>query len=73
MSLLSRCRAALSDVTSVTEKKATLDEVNAALKDGIGEPWWVILLKVLAYAIGLLLAGVGTTSACTMLATSLPL
>lgn len=73
MSLLSRCRAALSDVTSVTEKKATLDEVNAALKDGIGEPWWVILLKVLAYAIGLLLAGVGTTTACTMLATSLPL
>ena len=73
MSLLSRCRAALSDVTSVTEKKATLDEVNAALKDGIGEPWWVILLKVLAYAIGLLLAGVGTTTACTMLATTLPL
>ena len=73
MSLLSRCRAALSDVTSVTEKKATLEEVNAALKDGIGEPWWVILLKVLAYAIGLLLAGVGTTTACTMLATSLPL
>lgn len=73
MSLLSRCRAALSDVTSVTEKKATLDEVNAALKDGIGEPWWVILLKVLAYAIGLLLAGVGTTTACTILATSLPL
>lgn len=73
MSLLSRCRAALTDMTSVSEKKATLDEVNAALKNGIGEPWWVIVLKVLAYAIGLLLAGVGTTTACTMLATSLML
>lgn len=25
-------------------------------------PWWVTLLKVVAYAIGLVLAGVGTTS-----------
>lgn len=60
-------------MTSVTEKKATLDEVNAALQDGIGEPWWVIVLKVLAYAIGLLLAGVGTTTACTMLIGALAL
>lgn len=73
MSLLGRCRAALTDMTSVTEKKATLEEVNNVLKNGIGEPWWVIVLKVLAYAIGLLLAGVGTTTACTMLASSLML
>jgi len=26
------------------------------------DPWWVIILKVLAYLIGLLLAGVATTS-----------
>lgn len=26
------------------------------------DPWWVIVLKVLAYLIGLLLAGVATTS-----------
>ena len=26
------------------------------------DPWWVIALKVLAYAIGLILAGAATTS-----------
>lgn len=31
------------------------------------EKWWVIALKVLAYLIGLLLAGVGTAEAATML------
>lgn len=29
--------------------------------------WWVIVLKVLAYLIGLLLAGVGTANAATLL------
>lgn len=30
-------------------------------------PWWIVVLKVLAYAIGLLLAGYGTASAaCVM-------
>ena len=28
------------------------------------DPWWVIVLKIVAYAIGLILAGVATTS-CT--------
>lgn len=28
-----------------------------------GSPWWVIALKTLAYLIGLLLAGYGTTAA----------
>lgn len=31
------------------------------------DKWWVILLKVLAYAIGLILGGVGTTSCVHML------
>lgn len=26
------------------------------------KPWWQIVLKVMAYAIGLILAGVGTTT-----------
>ena len=26
------------------------------------DPWWVIVLKILAYAIGLILAGAATTS-----------
>lgn len=32
------------------------------LKINETDKWWVILLKVLAYAIGLILGGVGTTS-----------
>ena len=31
------------------------------------DPWWIIALKTLAYLIGLLLAGVGTANAATML------
>lgn len=30
-------------------------------------PWWVIALKVLAYAIGLILGGYGTTAAAATL------
>lgn len=30
------------------------------------DPWWVIVLKVLAYIIGLVLAGAATTSCSTM-------
>lgn len=30
------------------------------------DPWWVIVLKVLAYLIGLLLAGIGTVDAATL-------
>ena len=28
----------------------------------INDPWWVVVLKVITYAIGLLLGGVATTS-----------
>lgn len=31
------------------------------------DPWWVIVLKVLAYLIGLLLAGAATTGCASML------
>ncbi len=50
--------------------KLTKDQIDAILADpkkaqevGIkaNDPWWVILLKVLAYAIGLILAGAATT------------
>lgn len=41
---------------------------NPALAEAAGvkvsDPWWVIALKVAAYIIGLILAGVATTS-CT--------
>lgn len=41
-----------------------LSDPEAVLKAGIKlkDPWWVILLKVIAYAIGLVLGGVITTS-----------
>lgn len=33
----------------------------------ISTPWWIILLKVIAYAIGLVLAGYGSAQAATLL------
>jgi len=33
----------------------------------VNDPWWVIVLKVIAYVLGLLLAGVGTSSGSTMI------
>ena len=33
---------------------------------GKQDPWWVIALKTLAYLIGLLLAGIGTANAATL-------
>ena len=37
------------------------------------DPWWVIVLKVLAYLIGLLLGGAVTTSCAAAVATHLML
>lgn len=39
---------------------------NPDAKVSIDDPWWVIALKVAAYLIGLLLAGIGTTQAATL-------
>ena len=33
----------------------------------VNDPWWVIVLKVIAYVLGLLLAGAGTSSGSTMI------
>lgn len=33
----------------------------------VNDPWWVIVLKIIAYVLGLLLAGVGTSSGSTMI------
>lgn len=30
------------------------------------DPWWVIVLKVIVYAIGLILAGMGTVEAANL-------
>lgn len=36
---------------------------NPESKVSVSDPWWVIVLKVAAYLIGLILAGAGTTTA----------
>lgn len=48
---------------------AILSDPEAALKSGVKatDPWWVIVLKVVAYAIGLILAGAATTGCARML------
>ena len=44
--------------------EAILADPKKAQEAGVkaNDPWWVIVLKVLAYAIGLILAGAATTS-----------
>lgn len=41
-----------------------VNDPEEAVKAGIkvGDPWWVIALKAIAYIIGLILGGVATTS-----------
>jgi hypothetical protein len=45
----------------------------AARQSGVKatDPWWVIVLKVIAYVIGLILAGAATTSCAHVVAASL--
>ena len=45
-----------------------VDDPQKAHEAGVkaNDPWWVIVLKVLAYVIGLVLAGAATTSCSTM-------
>lgn len=51
----------IKQLTNSDDKKVT-----------IADPWWVILIKVIVYAAGLLLAGYGTTAAAsTMLGANL--
>lgn len=55
----------VSSVVSQTNGKVSVDQINEILDSlpKTGLPWWVVLLKVVAYAIGLVLAGYGTTAA----------
>ena len=47
---------------------AILSDPEKAQEAGVktNDPWWVIVLKVVAYAIGLILAGAVTTSCSHM-------
>lgn len=69
-SLMERVQATLSG-NSIEDKEKLLAEVNGIIESGEPTKWWVVLLKVIAYAIGLILAGVGTTTACAMLLPSI--
>ena len=67
MNAISKARKVL-DAGEIDEKEVrnALEELEAATKEVT--PWWVIVLKTLAYLIGLLLAGYGTSAAAqTML------
>lgn len=56
-----------TSIMSTAEREQTLKDIQEAVEDT--PKWWVVLLKVLAYAIGLILAGYGTTAvALTFLA-----
>lgn len=50
-----------------------LADPDAARQSGVktSDPWWVIVLKVIAYVIGLVLAGAATTSCAHVVAASL--
>lgn len=64
--LIQQAQNALSnpDTLSKEEKTALLENLNTITeKEGDKQPWWVVVLKILAYAIGLLLAGYGTSAA----------
>lgn len=49
-----------------------LNDPEKAQEAGVrsNDPWWIIVLKVLAYLIGLVLAGAATTS-CTAMVMSM--
>ena len=49
--------------------KAIVNDPQKALEAGVktSDPWWIIVLKVIAYAIGLILGGAVTTSCSAMI------
>lgn len=64
--LTQRLTAVLENPDSTADDLTkALAEANNAIKEA--PPWWVIVLKTLAYLIGLLLAGYGTTAAAQTL------
>ena len=67
--VIERAKVAVQNRDKITaqEAKEILDDLNDILTSGGGPKWWVIVLKVLAYAIGLILAGFGTTAAAATL------
>lgn len=51
--------------------KLTTEQIKKLAEDPasrveLSDPWWVIVLKVIVYAAGLLLAGMGTAQAASL-------
>lgn len=63
--ILQSVKSQLLTQTSIPENKieSIVDHISEENPD---TPWWVIVLKVIAYAIGIILAGYGTASAATL-------
>lgn len=66
--LIEKACEVINDPNALTSTRQDIaNQLQAAIEDDDKKPWWVIVLKVLAYAIGLLLAGYGTTAAASTL------
>lgn len=69
---MSQKQKILQSVKSNLTTKTTLPQsqietiVDQVAEENPSTPWWVIVLKVVAYAIGIILAGYGTASAATV-------
>lgn len=64
--LVTAVKSNLSENTHLT--RTEIEQVATAIvEENPKDNWFVILLKVLAYLIGLLLAGYGTASAATLM------
>lgn len=63
--ILQSVKSHLLTDTTIPETKieSIVDKVS---EENPTTPWWVIVLKVIAYAIGIILAGYGTASAATV-------
>lgn len=51
----------------LTEEQIREIAANPESKVDIADPWWIIVLKVVAYLIGLILAGTGTAAAANII------
>lgn len=62
---LEKARNAVENRNDLTPEAAekVFEEINDILDHAEGTPWWVIVLKTIAYIIGLILAGYGTAAA----------
>lgn len=69
---MSQKQKILQSVKSNLTTKTTLPQsqietiVDQVSEENPSTPWWVIVLKVVAYAIGIILAGYGTATAATL-------